>query len=285
MSIRSISASAASAVVALSLVGGGMSLGAASSKAAEPWPGEVVADYNISFAGFDVGSFRFQSQVAQRSYSLSGSAKLSLMFGGFKWRAESRSNGETRGRLPAPRGYAFEYRANSKQGRVTMGFTGGQVSAVAVLPNKPPSSKEIPLRKDHLAGVFDPLSAVMALTKGGEANPCRKRLAIFDGKQRFDLQFSFAGHETIATERGGRGPVRAFVCRVKYIPIAGYKPSQGVTYMAQSNGIRVVMRPVPAAGLFVPHEIRVPTMAGDAVISARRIAISDQRRQRIALFQ
>ena len=264
---------------------GSVLISALPAAAEQPWPGEVVADYKISFAGFDIGWFRFHSRVAARNYALAGSAKLSLMFGGFKWRAESRSTGETRGRLPDPRAYAFEYQANSKRGRVNMGFRGGNVSALALQPNTPPSSKAVPLRKHHLASVFDPLSAVMALTKGGDANPCRKRLAIFDGKQRFDLQFSFAGHETIYGTGGRNGPVRGFVCRVKYIPIAGYKPSQGVSYMARTNGIKVIMRPVPVAGLFVPHEIRVPTMAGDAVLVARRVAISDQRKQRIALFQ
>ena len=51
----------------------------------------------------------------------------------------------------------------------------------------------MPLREQHLKGVLDPLSAIMVLSRGSSANPCDRRLPIFDGKERFDLVFSYKG--------------------------------------------------------------------------------------------
>ena len=52
--------------------------------AAEKWPDRVVARYDISFAGFDIGHFEFASQVEGRTYSLRSSAKLSALLGAFR---------------------------------------------------------------------------------------------------------------------------------------------------------------------------------------------------------
>lgn len=248
-----------------------------------PFAGSVVADYRISFSGINVGGFHFRSHVTDRTYTLESNAKLSLMFGTFKWRGATRSTGIAHGATPVPGNYVFDYRANSKTGSVRMAFAHGRVAQLDVLPKKKPSRKTVPLKREHLDSVFDPLSAVMALTQGSKTNPCRKRLAIFDGQQRFDLQLSYAGRERLPAARSLSQSNMGFVCRVRYIPVAGYKPNQVTRFMANNKGIRVVLRPVPNADVFVPHEVRVPTIAGDALLVAKRVVIKDGRRQQSAL--
>ena len=51
------------------------------------------------------------------------------------------------------------------------------------------------------------------------------------------------------------------MCRVRYVPIAGYKMNEETKSMAESSGIEVALRPIPAANLLVPYEVTVPTIA------------------------
>jgi hypothetical protein len=53
--------------------------------------------------------------------------------------------------------------------------------------------------------------------------------------------------------------------------------------MATSDGIEVVLRPVPAADLFVPYQITVPTGYGTVSIVSRNVEIEGEQQQRIAL--
>jgi len=61
--------------------------------AAEPWPANLHAVYDINFNGFNVGTFDFQSQAESQSYTLTGNARLSVLLGAFKWDGETRSFG------------------------------------------------------------------------------------------------------------------------------------------------------------------------------------------------
>ncbi len=258
--------------------------GAAPAVAAD-WPSQVVALYDISFAGFTVGSFNFRSKVGKRRYSLAGDAKVSAVFGAFKWRGSTRSSGIARAGKPNPKSYDFDFQINSKRGSVRMAFLKGHIIKNDVSPYKPYSAQHVPLRSDHLRNVYDPISAVMALTRSSAGrHPCRRRIPIFDGKQRFDLVLSPAGRQKIREARPSGQPGLAYVCKVRYVPLGGYKKNSQTRYMASNPGMRVVLRAVPSANLYIPYEVRVPTIAGEAVLSSRRVNIVTARRQRIALI-
>jgi len=50
---------------------------------AAPWPSRVEATYKVSFAGLDIGDFKFQATVNGGTYSLAGNAELSALLGAF----------------------------------------------------------------------------------------------------------------------------------------------------------------------------------------------------------
>lgn len=247
--------------------------------AGERWPSHVTAKYEIAFAGVRVGWFAFDSRIDGDDYTLKGRGKVSALFGAFKWSGRTQSSGRVERSRPDPQRYEFKYKANSKRGAVRMAFERHAVTRLELQPNKKPSRKTVPLRPEHLKDVFDPLSAIMAMTRIRSGHPCQKQLAIFDGKQRFDLVLRPAGRE----RAGKDGAPPGYICQVRYVPISGYKPNRVTRFMEQTKGIRITMRRVEGAGVVVPFEVRLPTLVGDAVMRSRKTVVTTSDKQKISV--
>ncbi len=252
--------------------------------AAEAWPANVRAVYDINFNGFNVGTFEFQSQAEQQSYTLLGNARLSVLLGAFTWDGETRSFGLIVKQEPKPASFTFDFRSNLRAGSTKLGFANGAVTNIAHLPPEPPKPDVIPLREQHLKGVVDPLSAIMVISRGPSANPCDRRIPIFDGKERFDLVFSYKRDMRVVEQAPSGQPDVAHVCRVKYLPIAGHKADSDTSFMAANNEIEVALRPIPSANVFIPYQISIPTMAGSATIVSKRVEIVSPGKPQIALL-
>jgi Protein of unknown function (DUF3108) len=252
--------------------------------AAEAWPANVRAVYDINFNGFNVGTFEFQSQAEQQSYTLLGNARLSVLLGAFTWDGETRSFGLIVKQEPKPASFTFDFRSNLRVGSTKLGFANGAVTNIAHLPPEPPKPDVIPLREQHLKGVVDPLSAIMVISRGPSANPCDRRIPIFDGKERFDLVFSYKRDMRVVEQAPSGQPEVAHVCRVKYLPIAGHKADSDTSFMAANNEIEVALRPIPSANVFIPYQITIPTMAGSATIVSKRVEIVSPGKPQIALL-
>ena len=250
----------------------------------EAWPSHVSAVYKITFNGFEIGNFGFESSVNSRNYTLSGNAELSALLGVFNWKGLTRSSGTLSAEVPKPAAYTFEYKSNSKSGSVKMSFSDGRVANSTVVPPSSPSKATVPVQEQHLKDVLDPLSAVLALTRGPAANPCGRRVAIFDGKQRFDLLLTFNRQLRVTEAVPSGQPSIAFVCRVRYLPIAGHKNNEENKKMAAEQGIEIAFRPIPSANLLVPYEVTIPTFAGSAKMTAQKITIITPGMKQIALI-
>src|SRR3990172_9572532 len=167
-------------------------------------PVDVSALYKITLNGFEIGSLRFTSSVTPSTYTLDSDVELSALLGAFHWRGVSRTAGTIAGAAPRPAGFLFEFESTTR--------------SVSVLPPSVADDGLIPVTEQHMKGVLDPLTAILALTHG-DGNPCARKVSIFDGKQRFDLVLSYNRQTPI-----GEGQAEmATVCRVKYVPIAGFR--------------------------------------------------------------
>jgi len=257
---------------------------AARPAAAETWPAVVRAVYDVNFNGFNVGTFEFESQAEQESYTLIGNAKLSILLGTFSWDGFTRSFGSIVDQSPKPAAFSFDFKSSAKSGSTRMEFADGGVSEIKNLPVTPNKGEVIPVREQHLKGVLDPLSAIMAMSRGTSANPCERRVPIFDGKERFDLVLSPKGETKITEQQPSGQPGMAHVCRVRYLPIAGHKVDSDTKYMAANDAIEVMLRPIPSANVFVPYQVTIPTMAGTATIVSKRVDIILNGKPQIALL-
>jgi hypothetical protein len=257
--------------------------GADFAQAAE-WPAVVRASYEVNFNGFNVGTFEFQAQTEEQSYTLTGDARLTLLLGAFTWIGETRAFGLISDHVPKPAAFSFDIKANSKTGSTMVDFNNGNVIEVRHSPKPAPKSDIVPLREQHLKGVLDPLSAIMVVADYSNPDPCDRHLPVFDGKERFDLDMSYKGEVKVNEQQPSGQPAIAHVCRVKYKPIAGHKTDAENSYLATTDAIEVSLRPIPSANILVPYQITIPTLIGYATIVSKRVEIESPGRPQIALL-
>lgn len=241
-------------------------------------PVRVDASYKITLNGFDLGTFRFKSDVGRSRYTLDTDVEISALLGVFHWKGVTRSSGVVTAKAPQPSDFRFDYESSVRSGSVAMGFGAEGLERLTVLPTTAEAPDTVPLTRAHLKDVVDPLSAILAITHSDAPSPCGRKVAIFDGKQRFDLDLRFSRKEPVPGVAGEM----AVVCRVKYTPIAGYRPTEETRQLAASNAIEIAFRVLPAAKLMLPQSVAVPTAAGEARITLERVAIELPERGRVA---
>lgn len=242
---------------------------------------EVSATYSIRLWGWlDAGDFTVKSRVRGSKYALYSSTEL------IGWKGRASSNGIVGSNKPRPASYRFSGQSSSKTERVKLGFSGGSIKSV-----HPPIRRKgpVPVTKTHLLGAIDPLSAIVALTRAPRGrvkgvNPCKRQIPIFDGKQRFDLMFSYKRKVKVQQSSRSVMPRYAYICRVRYRPVAGYKPNELTNYLSKTNGIEIWLTPVAQAGAFIPRYIKIPTPWGEVEVTAARVRLKTSGRGQIALL-
>jgi len=243
-----------------------------------PLPAHVVASYKISFGVLgNIGSFRFRSDVNGEAYNLSANAKIDTAV--FDYNGAMSSIGRVLSAVTKPSLYTFQFKqkvflSRGQSKSLGIGFDDAGVKNVSWVPPQDTPDGFIPVTREQLRNVLDPLTGVMSLAVGDTARPCDRRLPIFDGRQRFDLVFTPASMPA--------SPTADQVCRVKMITISGYKPGEGAESVISGN-IEVVLRPVPKANIVIPYRITVPTIVGAAVLTSEQTDITMPDQQRIAM--
>lgn len=253
-------------------------------------PASVEADYEITYNGLKVGGFTFRSDNAAAGYKMTTNGKVSVLFGAFKWTAHADASGAiAKGGAAVPADFKFDLKGKIKGGTTAMAFQNGAVAKVDMTPPPKPKPEAIPVEPQHLKGVFDPMAAVMMMTRGGD-NPCSRKVPVFDGTRRLDVTLSPQGEVPLKTAdaagASGAAPAMGFVCRVSYKLIAGHKPGDENTYMNKNQNIEMVLRPVPAANVYVPYEVSASTLLGPIRVMAKKVTITPREpgRQQVVLL-
>ncbi len=250
---------------------------------------KIYAEYNIHFAGFNLGMLKFSSRTNGANYSMKGETEVSLLGGLiYKWRGKTSASGSYKGYTITPKRFNFSFADNKKSGSIKMRFTGAQVSSLKIRPHKAPSASAIPVTRSHMTNVYDPFSALLAFTSTGKSykSVCQKTIPIFEGKMRFDIKLSFKKVARINQRSSGGYSGRLVVCKAKYVPISGHKPhKKEVRFMAKNNGVEVWLMPLPHSRMYVPYQIIVPTPYGTGKLVSSFFQIKQYGRPKVALVQ
>ena len=254
-------------------------------RADDLWPSQVQASYDVDFNGINVGTYDFSSTREGHAYHLQSTARLSLLLGALHWTGDSEASGQLAGDAAKPKTFTYNYRSQAKSGAVRMAFDKDEITQVLLDPPSKFKPNSIPVQPAHLKNVLDPLTAALAISSPIVGDPCARRIPIYDGAQRFDLVLSHKGQIAITDRKPTGQPTLGHVCRVKYQPISGYRPDDWTMYMARNNDMEIILRPLAGSAIFIPYQVNVPTMLGRATITARRVLVTTNSHEQIALQQ
>lgn len=176
-------------------------------------------------------------------------------------------SGRMRDGVPTP-GLFRHQNLNTRRTQVT--WTANDAVAVSTPPHTN-LGDPIPTRAQRMESV-DPLTHVlrMALTANGR-NPCQAGTRRFyDGRQRYDLDFTFVGTAPASRRERSIGLTDTVRCSVRYREVAGFAPkpperrNQGLR-----SAIDVRFGRFGAGGPWVMSQLTSPTPLGNAVIELR----------------
>lgn len=212
-----------------------------------------TAIYDLSVAGVSVGTASLRAIGMADAYALQGEADFGFLFWGGQGGAVAQ--GRVSGDRLAPERYRLDYRGRSEPGLVEIGFAEGRAVSFEREPPIPPEYSEgrIDVTEAHLAGVLDPLSAMVRLAPSN-VDPqtlCSGVLPVFSGYTRFDLELAGAVSGGVEVE-----------CVVRYRPVAGHRPdSASVRRMTRPGAVTLTLAPM-GEGLWAPSRLTVATRVG-----------------------
>jgi hypothetical protein len=274
------------AVVALtSRLGGNFPPDSAFAENALSSASRIEAVYRVDLGSFNLGNFRLTAIFHGDGYEMRGEGRFTILQGLiYEWRGVTASSGRVTRAGPEPAMYALSYSDGGKKTeQLRMTFGSHAVTEVQIFPDKMRNPRDIPVTREQLEGVLDPMSGAFLTAHSenpnGDLNVCNQTLPVFDGKQRFDLVLTPKRAVSVrsTTPSGYSGP--AVICQVKFIPIAGYQPDNpGIQLMSQTNEIEVWLIPVRGTIMYVPYRIVLPTPVGygTALVTSIQVAGSSR---------
>lgn len=251
------------AMLALAL---GAAVPASGAGQAEPLRHRTVFD--IRFGALAVGEATIDVAFDERHYELKAFGKtvgVAELFAQGKGDAASAGRIEG-GRIVAQTSDAV-YLEKGNKSTVHLEFDKGLVTKVSIVADKKKNRtgpKWVEVNESHLRAVMDPASSIVVPVPYEQAKDpkavCNRTLNLYDGETRYDIALQYKATKPVSTQ-GYEG--YAYVCRMKYIPVAGHKRKQkNVEYMAGNDGMEIWLAPMQATNLFSPIRVEVPTWIG-----------------------
>jgi Protein of unknown function (DUF3108) len=253
-----------------SVLAGGVAFAAAVASAHAQ--SKLEARYTASLAGIPLGTGSWVIDIASDQYTSVASGRTTGLVRVISdGSGSSGARGAIQGASLLPTTYASSTVSDRRSDDVRMTLRAGTVKDISVEPPTPPSPDRVPVTEAHRKGVSDPMSAaIMPVAGNGDVltpDACKRKLAIFDGRQRADIDLVFKRMDRVHADKGYQGPV--VVCTVLYTPIAGHRPERpAIKYLAETREMEMWLAPIAGTRLLVPFRFSVPTPFGLGVLQA-----------------
>jgi hypothetical protein len=233
--------------------------------------------------GIEIGKGAFTVDITDEGYAAAGSAKVT----GFA-RLVSKGEGSVAARgtfvngKVSPVTYSSTSESDKKAEEIRISFASNVVKEFAVSPPTTPHEDRVPVTEQHRQGVVDPMSAAVITVPGSgdmlARDSCARTVSIFDGRQRYDLVFSYERTEPAKNVKGYNGPM--LVCRVDYRPIAGHRASRlQVKFMEDNKNIFVWLAPVAGTRVLFPIRVSIVTLVGVVLVEAETFSAEAREKQ------
>jgi hypothetical protein len=232
----------------------------------------LEAVYTASIAGIPIGRGNWIIEISDDQYTAAASGTTTGILRFFTGaRGTGAAHGTVNGGQPVPTSYGATIIYDRKVDDVRIALVGGNVTDFAVEPPLPPIPDRIPVTDADRRGVFDPMTSMLNRVAGigDPVSPeaCNRKVAVFDGRVRYDLHSEYKRMETVKAERGYAGP--AVVCAVYFTPIAGYIPNRpAIKYLVELRDAEVWLAPITGTRVLVPFRFSMPTPLGTGLLQA-----------------
>lgn len=238
--------------------------------------------YDISVSGLKIARGSLSLVVQSNAYSakvVMEPAGIGTLFSTGKGGAEA--SGWLSGKQVRPARYKMASRAADRDFFVDLAQGSGRVRSMRVTPKFKPNAERIKVTDRHKRNVVDPLSAILMPTAAARGAPdasvCKRRIPVFDGWTRFDIQLEYKEMREVSG-KGYDGQV--VVCSARWIPVAGHRPSRAsVKYMKENRRMEAWLAPIGSKGVFVPYRVEMATKNGTLVVQPRKLRFTGGRDQ------
>jgi uncharacterized protein DUF3108 len=217
-------------LIALALA---LSFAACSAKAAEKTAslgntkaGHVGVGYTIAFLGIPFGHTQYDIHVGGNGYHTDSHFETSGIVSAF-WQAtiDATAVGQFTSTGISPAEYDSHYRRGGKPPR-RVKLTYGHDGMPVLFADPAYDANEYPVSDTEKKEGLDPLSAATSVLAGireSASNPCGTMAAVFDGRRRYNIEFTYLRDEPVKLENG-LFTGKAHLCQLHYNQIAGFKP-------------------------------------------------------------
>jgi len=237
------------------------------------------ATYSISLVGLPIGSADIDANLTPNSYTIDAHAKIAGLAYLFSHaRGASSGQGAIIDNRIVPLSFATIASNATMTRTIRMSLAGNAVTGVDISPPFVDKPDRVPLSERDKQGVIDPVGAfvIPVPAKGPMIGPasCDRKIPVFDGWTRFDIDLSYVGERDVSA-KGYKGSVA--ICAVRYVPISGHRRDRPSTqFMADNKDLEVWLAPVASAHVLIPFRISARTMMGVTVIEASEFSLADQ---------
>ena len=240
---------------------------------------KLDATYTATLLGIPLGQIYWTVEAGDRRYAaVAAGATVGLLRVFARGHGTATAHGTINARELAASDFMVSYQSGSSSDEINITFSGGKAKETLTHPPKPDPSG-VPLSDANRVGVVDPMTALLVYVPGsrGTAVPaaCERKIAVFDGRMRFDLQLAFKRIEQVQANAGYQGP--AVVCALYFSPLAGYDIGRsGVRYVKAERDMEMWLAPIAGTRLLAPFRVSVPTPLGLGVLQATRFVVAAQ---------
>ena len=241
--------------------------------------GTLHVTYSVSLVGLPIGVANLEANLTQSSYTIDARAKISgLAYLFSRARGASTGSGAIVENHVVPATFATIASNANMTRTIRMSLSANAVTGVDITPPFDDKPDRVPLTERDKQGVVDPVGAVVVPVpaKGPLVGPasCDRKIPVFDGYTRFDIDLSYVGQRNVSA-KGYNGPVA--VCAIRYVPVAGHRRDRPSTkFMADNKDLEVWLAPVASAHVLLPFRVSARTMMGTAVIEASEFNIAGE---------
>jgi len=236
----------------------------------------VRAKYTVFYLGLPVGDLETVKTFGVSTYQTSVDARVAgvaTIVSNF--RMNMKSNGIIRKDVVQPNNFAAEETGSGESQSMRMTLVGGSVKSAEIVPPVKDLDQRVPLLDEHKRNIVDPASALIMTVPSGQdplgPSACNRTFRMFDGFSRSDIALEFVKTEDVNTS-GYQG--RVSVCSVRYLPIAGHKPTAAMTTFMQSNTrMEIRLAPIPDTQQLLVVSATIPLQVGTASLQIEELQI------------